>query len=61
MARFRQSTEFLHDLKNEAKLKDAQAKALEGLAKMLEQSGLKVDYKVDTKENLKFALPLNVF
>ncbi len=61
LTRFRQSTEFLHDLKNEAKLTDAHAKALEGLAKMLEQSGLKVDYKVDTKENLKFALPLNVF
>lgn len=58
--RFRQSTAFLSELRNQAKLTDAQVKALEGLAKMLEQSGLKVDYKVDTKENLKFALPLNI-
>lgn len=61
LARFRQSSAFLSELRNEAKLTDAQVKALEGLAKMLEQSGLKIDYKVDTKENLKFALPLNIF
>jgi PEGA domain len=44
-ARWKDSTAFLNDLKNGAKLTDAEAKVLEGKAKMLEQSGFKVDTK----------------
>ncbi len=44
-ARWQHSTAFINGLKNGAKLTDAQARALDGLGKMLEQSGLKVDTK----------------
>ncbi|OIR07420.1 PEGA domain protein [mine drainage metagenome] len=44
-ARWRETTGFINGLKNGAKLTDAQVKALEGLSKMLEQSGFKVDTK----------------
>lgn len=44
-ARWKDSTQFLNDLKNGAKLTDAEVKVLEGRAKMLEQSGFKVDTK----------------
>lgn len=44
-ARWQDATAFLNDLKNDAKLTDAEVKALEGKAKMLEQSGFKVDAK----------------
>lgn len=53
LARFRESTEFLNQLKNEAKLTDAEVKVLEGKAKSLENSF----FKVDTKENFRFILP----
>ncbi|MFA6962106.1 MAG: PEGA domain-containing protein [Opitutaceae bacterium] len=44
-ARWKDSTKFLNDLKNGAKLTDGDVKVLEGRAKMLEQSGFKVDTK----------------
>jgi len=45
-ARWKDATDFLNALKNGATLTDAQAEELRGRAKMLEQSG----YKVDTKD-----------
>ena len=42
-ARWKDSTAFLNGLKNGAKLTDAEVKVLEGKAKMLEQSGFKVN------------------
>ena len=42
-ARWKDSTSFLNGLKNGAKLTDAEVKVLEGKAKMLEQSGFKVN------------------
>jgi hypothetical protein len=47
-ARWKESSAFLNDLKNGAKLTDAEVKRLEGEAKMLEQSG----FRVDTKEGI---------
>ena len=44
-ARWKDSTAFLNDLKNGAKLTDGEVKVLEGKAKALEQSGFKVDTK----------------
>lgn len=52
-ARWQESTAFMNGLKNGAKLTDAQVKAIEGYAKMLEQSG----YKVDTDENIQVIVP----
>lgn len=48
-ARWKDATGFINELKNGAKLTDAKVKELEGKAKMLEQSGI----KVDTKEGIK--------
>jgi hypothetical protein len=42
-ARWQDATKFMHDLKNGAKLTDAQVKVLEGQAKMFENSGFKVN------------------
>lgn len=42
-ARWADATKFINELKNGAKLTDAQVKALEGQAKMFEQSGFKVN------------------
>jgi hypothetical protein len=42
-ARWKDSTAFLNDLKNGAKLTDGEVKVLEGKAKALEQSGFKVN------------------
>lgn len=42
-ARWKDATAFMNDLKNGAKLTDAEVKRLEGEAKMLEQSGFKVN------------------
>jgi hypothetical protein len=53
LARFRDSTAFLNELKNGAKLTDAQVKLVEGKAKSLENSF----FKVETKENFRFLLP----
>jgi hypothetical protein len=53
LARFRESTAFLNELKNGAKLTDAKVKEIEGQAKALENSF----FKVDTKENFRFILP----
>ncbi len=53
LARFRDSTAFLNELKNGAKLTDAKVKEIEGQAKALENSF----FKVDTKENFRFILP----
>lgn len=47
-ARWQESTAFINDLKNGAKLTDAQVKVLEGQAKMFENSG----FKVNTKEGI---------
>jgi hypothetical protein len=49
-ARWKDATAFLNNLKNGAKLTDAEVKRLEGEAKMLEQSGYKVN--VNTKEGI---------
>ena len=48
-ARWQDATKFINDLKNGAKLTDAEVKVLEGQAKMFEQSG----FKVDTKEGIQ--------
>ncbi|WP_438481241.1 PEGA domain-containing protein [Oleiharenicola lentus] len=45
-ARWQNATTFINELKNGAKLTDADVKRIEGEAKMLEQSG----YRVDTKD-----------
>jgi hypothetical protein len=45
-ARFKDATAFMNALQNGAKLTDGEVKVLEGQAKMLSQSG----YKVDTKD-----------
>lgn len=47
-ARWKEATAFINDLKNGAKLTDAQVKVLEGQAKMFENSG----FKVNTKDGL---------
>lgn len=47
-ARWKDATAFINDLKNGAKLTDGQVKVLEGEAKMLENSG----FKVNTKEGI---------
>lgn len=52
-ARFKDATSFLTELKNGAKLTDAEVKKIEGEAKSLENSF----FKVDTKENFRFILP----
>jgi len=44
-ARWKDSTAFLNDLKNGARLTDGEVKVLEGKARALEQSGFKVDTK----------------
>jgi hypothetical protein len=49
-ARWKDATAFVNDLKNGAKLTDAEVKVLEGKAKMLENSGFKVN--VDTDEGI---------
>ncbi len=48
-ARWKENTAFLEGLKASAKLSDAQAKMWEGLAKMLEQSGLRIDQRSNTE------------
>jgi hypothetical protein len=48
LARWKETTAFINDLKNGAKLTDAQVKVLEGQAKMFENSG----FKVNTKEGI---------
>jgi hypothetical protein len=48
-ARWKDSTAFINELKNGAKLTDGEVKVLEGKAQMLKQSGI----KVDTKEGIK--------
>lgn len=53
LARFRESTAWINNLKNGAKLTDAEVKVLEGQAKSLENSF----FRVDTKENFRFILP----
>jgi hypothetical protein len=53
LKRFRESTAFLNELRNGAKLTDAEVKVLEGQAKSLENSF----FRVDTKENFRFILP----
>ncbi|MEO6993200.1 MAG: PEGA domain-containing protein [Lacunisphaera sp.] len=56
-ARWKDATGFMNDLKNGAKLTDAQVKALEGRAKMLENSG----YKVNSTEGVKTLVGGNGF
>ena len=58
---WRESTQFLNDLKDGAKLTDAEVKILEGEAARLAASGYRVDVKVDTKENFKFIVPGNSY
>jgi hypothetical protein len=58
-ARWRENTRFLNDLKTGAKMSDAQIKAMEGLAKMLEQSGFRVDTRSDVKSDSKSDTKVN--
>jgi len=53
IARWKETTAFMNDLKNGAKLTDAQVKVLEGQAKMLSQSGFKVDTKDAPQINVR--------
>ncbi|MBC8011945.1 MAG: PEGA domain-containing protein [Burkholderiales bacterium] len=53
LERFKASTSWINELKNDAKLTDAEVKVLEGKAKSLENSF----FRVDTKENFRFILP----
>lgn len=48
-ARWKDNSTFLQSLESDRKLTDAQVKAIEGYAQMLQQSGYKVDSKSDTK------------
>jgi len=51
--RWRNNAQFLNDLKAETKMTDAQVEAWKGFAKFLEQSGYKVDYKVDDHRDIR--------
>ncbi len=48
-ARWKDTTAFLQELENGEKLTDAEVKLIEGIARMLRQSGYKVDVKSDVK------------
>lgn len=52
-ARWKESTEFIINLKNNSKLTDGQVKVLEGMGKMLSESFS----RMDTKENVKLIIP----
>ena len=56
-ARWKDATAFMNELKNGAKLTDAQVKVLEGRAKMLENSG----YKMNSTEGVKTLVGTNGF
>lgn len=47
--RWKDTTAFLQELKNGEKLTDAEVELIEGIARMLQQSGYKVDVKSDVK------------
>ncbi len=51
--RWRDNTAFLHELKDKEKLTDAEVEAIKGHARMLRQSGFKVDVKEDIKGDIK--------
>lgn len=53
IARWKDATAFMNELKNGAKLTDAQVKVLEGQAQMLRQSGFKVDTKDAPQINIR--------
>ena len=57
-ARWKDNTAFLHHLKNDEKLTDAEVKVLEGAAQLLRQSGFRVDVKGDIKVDAKGGLEL---
>jgi len=50
-ARWKESTAFINGLKNGAKLTDAHVEKIRGKAKMFEQSGYRVDIKVQTDKS----------
>ncbi len=52
-ARWQNATSFMNTLQNNARLTDGEVKVLEGQAKMLEQSGFKVDTKDAPKIEIK--------
>lgn len=52
-ARWKDATAFMNNLKNGAKLTDAEVKVLEGQAQMLRQSGFKVDTKDAPQINIR--------
>ncbi len=52
-ARWKDATAFMNDLKNGARLTDAQVKVLEGQAQMLRQSGFRVDTKDAPQINIR--------
>ena len=49
-ARWRENISFLQGLKEDAKISDAEAEKIRGIAKMFEQSGYRIDYKIDSKK-----------
>jgi hypothetical protein len=61
IARWAELTVFFNSLKNGAKLTDAKVKEIEGKAKMLSQSGYKVDIKVDTAEGITIENNRSIF
>lgn len=53
LARWREYTEFLEDLRTGARLTEAEIEVLRGRAEQLRQSGFRVDIRVDTDEGLR--------
>ena len=57
--RWKDNTAFLHHLKKDEKLTDAEVKVLEGTAQMFRQCGFRVDVKGDIKVDAKGGLFLD--
>lgn len=53
LQRWAELTAFMNALENGARLTDAQVKVMEGQAKMLEQSGYRVDIREDSKVDIR--------
>ncbi len=52
LARWRDYTEFLHEIKTGTRLTEAEIEVLKGYARQLQQSGYRIDIRVDTEEGL---------
>lgn len=55
--RWKDNVAFVEDLKNKARLTEAQARLIEGYAKFWHESFCRIDYRVDTKENFDSMWP----